>query len=102
MRLGLLAEAFVELEDAAVWYERERKGYGNLFMSEVGRAVERAGVLPRSGRRVPETDPDHDIRSFAVHRFPYLVITAIVDSRRVVIAVAHGHRRPMYWLNRLT
>lgn len=39
-----------ELEAAAAWYEREREGYGELFMDEVEAASHgRLGLL-RAGR----------------------------------------------------
>jgi plasmid stabilization system protein ParE len=101
MRLPFEADAVAEFEDAAAWYEREREGYGALFVWEVRRAVDRAAALPRSGPRVPGTDPERDVRRFVVRRFPYLVITAIVAGQRAVVAVAHGRRRPGYWRDRL-
>ena len=101
MRLPFEAEAVAEFEDAAAWYEREREGYGALFVAEVRRAVDRAVDLPRSGPRIPGTDPARDVRRFVVRRFPYLVITAIVLDERAVVAVAHGRRRPGYWRDRL-
>lgn len=101
MRLPFEAEAVAEFEDAAAWFEREREGYGALFVSEVRRAVDRAADLPHSGPRVPGTDPERDVRRFVVRRFPYLVITAIVTGQRAVVAVAHGRRRPGYWRDRL-
>ena len=57
MRLPFEAGAVTELEDAAAWYERERDGYGALFVSEVRRAVERAEDLPRSGTPIPGITP---------------------------------------------
>ena len=101
MRLPFEAEAFAELEDAAVWYERERPGYGRLFASEVRRTVGRAAELPQSGPPVPNTDTVHDVRRFAVRRFPYQVITALLEHQRVVVAVAHTARLPGYWRSRL-
>ncbi len=101
MRLPFEAEAVAEFEDAAAWYEREREGYGALFVNEVRRAVERAANLPGSGPRVSGSHPEHDVRRFVVRRFPYLVITAIVSGERAVVAIAHGRRRPGYWRDRL-
>jgi plasmid stabilization system protein ParE len=101
MRLPFEADAAAELEDAAAWYERERRGYGALFMSEIRRTVERAADLPQSGTAVSGTDPEHDVRRFVVRCFPYSVITALVAGERAVVAVAHGHRRPGYWRDRV-
>ncbi len=101
MRLPFESEAAAEFVAATEWYEREREGYGALFVSEVRRAVDRAADLPRSGPAIPGTDPEHDVRRFVVSRFPYLVITAIVAGQRAVVAVAHGRRRPGYWRDRV-
>jgi plasmid stabilization system protein ParE len=79
----------------------QREGYGALFVAEVRRAVARAADLPRSGPRVPGTDPARDVRRFVVRGFPYRVITAIVLDERAVVAVAHGRRRPGYWRHRV-
>lgn len=101
MRLPFVVEAVAEFEDAAAWYEREREGYGKLFAAEVQRAVARAADLPRSGPRVPGTDLNRDVRRFVVRRFPYLVVAGLVGGERAVLAVAHGHRKPGYWLDRV-
>lgn len=101
MKLPFEASAAEELESAAEWYEQERRGYGALFVSEVARNVERAADFPKSGVGVRGSDPERDVRSFAMRRFPYLVVTAIVGGRRAVVAVAHASRRPGYWRDRL-
>lgn len=101
MRLPFVEAAVAEFEDAAAWYERERRGYGALLVSEVRRTVDRAAGLPGSGPRVPATKSERDVRRFVVRRFPYLVVTALVAGERAVVAIAHTHRRPGYWRTRL-
>lgn len=100
MRLPFAAGAADELEAAALWYEGEREGYGRLLMSEVARSVARAARLPESGATVAGITPELDVRRFAVRRFPYSVVTALVLGRRTVIAVAHHRRAPGYWRER--
>jgi len=41
------------------------------------------------------------IRSHRVRGFPYRMIYVIRDGRVFIVAVAHGRRRPGYWLPRL-
>jgi hypothetical protein len=101
MLLPFEAGAADELEAAALWYEREREGYGRLLVSEVARSVARAARLPDSGAIVAELAPERDVRRFAVRTFPYSVVTALVLGRRTVIAVAHHRRAPGYWRERL-
>lgn len=101
MRLPFGEEAADELVAAAEWYESERLGYGELFVSEVRTAVERAADFPECGARVEGSVPELEVRLFRTRRFPYSVITAIVAGRRAVVAVAHASRRPGYWRERL-
>jgi hypothetical protein len=52
--------------------------------------------------RVLGFDRERDVRRFVVLRFPYSIVTAIVDGRRAVVAVAHTSREPNYWHDRVT
>jgi hypothetical protein len=47
-----------------------------------------------------EIEPD--IRRFSLHRFPYSLIYGIEENTIVVIAVAHDHREPGYWSDRVS
>jgi plasmid stabilization system protein ParE len=51
----------------------------------------------------PDRWPLHDVRfrKVLLRRFPYLLIYRVLDDRVQVVAVAHGHRRPGYWRDRL-
>jgi toxin ParE2 len=42
-----------------------------------------------------------DIRRYRLSRFPYGVIYAIESGDIVVLAIAHLHRKPDYWRDRL-
>ncbi len=103
MELPFENEAVRELEAAAIWYESEREGYGEVFLDEVEAKVRRAARFPASGPRIalPGLLPANDARSFPLQRFQYQVITAIVAGRRAVVAIAHTSRRPGYWMDRL-
>ena len=101
MRLPFVAEAADDLQKAAAWYESRRSGYGSLLVAEVMQVAERAAQLPLSGAPVRDMDPARDVRRFLVRRFPYSVITAIVNDERAIVAVAHGRRDPGYWHERL-
>ena len=45
-------EASAELEDAALWYEGQRKGLGMEFVQAVDLALEQIAGWPQIGRRV--------------------------------------------------
>ena len=99
--LRVLAAAAEELADAAEQYEIARNGHGRVFLTEALRATKRATAFPASGRRAQGFSTDRDVRLFGLRTFPYDIVTATVAGERVVIAVAHQHRRPDYWAARL-
>lgn len=101
MLLPFESDAAEELQAAATFYEQERSGYGDRFMSEVHRVVARAARFPDSGAPASKTDPKRNVRKLPLRRFPYLIVTAIVDGRQAVVAVAHMRREPNYWQERL-
>jgi toxin ParE1/3/4 len=41
-------------------------------------------------------------RRYLLKRFPFVVVYRATENRIEIIAVAHGHRRPGYWADRLT
>ncbi len=51
----------------------------------------------------PEEWPsyDHGTRHYLLRRYPFGVVYRIEAARILVVAVAHGHRRPGYWASRL-
>lgn len=100
MRLPFASEAAEELEATGAWYESERPGYGALFVDEVRKAVELAAIFPLSGHSVAGAPEGREVRRFALRSFPYSVVTAVLQGKRAVIAVAHHRRAPDYWLDR--
>jgi hypothetical protein len=42
-----------------------------------------------------------DIRRIRMPKFPFTVLYREVQSTIQILAVAHNHRRPQYWLGRL-
>jgi plasmid stabilization system protein ParE len=85
-----------ELESAADYYERQRRGLGKRFRKAFEAALGRLLHSPKMYG--VEVD---DIRACPLHRFPYTIYYAELQDRIWVIAVAHQHRRPEYWLRRL-
>lgn len=89
--------AIREYEETRAWYERRREGLGNSFRDEVDRAVAR---IAKSPTRWPIAFVK--FRRVRLRWFPYLLYCYVVDtSLALVLAVAHGHRRPGYCRRRL-
>jgi plasmid stabilization system protein ParE len=87
-----------EYEEARAWYERRRTGLGVDFGDETDRAIARIAKNPSRWPVCFER-----FRRVRLRRFPYSLYYHILDPSRVlVLAVAHGRRRPGYWRRRLT
>ena len=95
MKVSFLIPAQSELDDAVVWYNRQAAGLGREFLDELDRAVRRAVAFPMS---YPEIEPG--IRRCRLARFPYGLIYGVDGEILVVVAVAHLHRLPRYWIDR--
>lgn len=101
MTLRLLDQAREELRQSALWYEKKREGLGDEFVSLVERAFETIERNPRQFPRLETNLPAREIRKCVIKRFPFLVIFEIVADEVLVIAVAHGKRKPYFWKERL-
>ncbi|WP_437929066.1 hypothetical protein WMF37_07275 [Sorangium sp. So ce291] len=95
-RLEIRQEAEVEIFDAALRYERDRRDLGFRFESEVDVTLRRAMENPL---QFPEIEPG--IRRALVRIFPYGVFFLLEEPLVLVIAVLHLHRHPDSWKGRL-
>ena len=84
--------------DAAFDYYRERSfRIAEAFYLE----LERAGAAIRNS---PESWAAylHGTRRYLLEQFPFVVVYRVAKHRIEIVAVAHGHRKPGYWAERLT
>ena len=84
-----------ELEDATRFYELEFEGLGRRFKEEVKKAAIRTSEYPKAW-----SVERGDVRKCLLHRFPYKLLYSIEDDHIFIIAVAHQHRKPDYWIDR--
>ena len=96
MKIDFLDLARQELDDAFDWYEAQAPGLGYDFLSEIDRAVRRILVYPQSAAII-----ETGLRRVLINRFPYGIIYGLDEDRVVVVAVAHLHREPCYWIDRI-
>ena len=88
--------AYQEFKDAAELYEFKVPGLGERFRNELKRAVKRIIEYPDSW-----AIEKGDVRKYILHTFPYKILYSIEPDYIYIIAVAHGHRRPYYWIERV-
>lgn len=96
MKVEILEVARAELEDAVWFYELEQSGLGRRFKREVRQAITRI-------KQYPEAWPIErgEIRKCFVHTFPYTIFYSLQEQIIVILAFAHQHRKPGYWIDRL-
>lgn len=99
--LRLDAEAEEELAAAMDWYERHRPGLGGEFLQAVAATLQTIPDGPATFGLVPGVPENLPVRRALVQRFPYAVVFLELPDEIRVLAVAHGHRRPGYWRERL-
>jgi toxin ParE1/3/4 len=88
--------ASLELEAAFEWYLERSETAAARFLADLNAAIVAIAEAPD---RWPAS---HDgSRKFLLRRFPFAVFYRELPSSIQVLAVAHGHRRPGYWRNRL-
>lgn len=97
MKLRFLQPAQYELDDAIEYYNAEAPDLGNAFLLETLAALQRIRQYPDGWHSLsPNT------RRCRLRRFPYGIVYAALDEEIIVIAIAHLHRKPGYWLDRLS
>ena len=100
MKVRLHEEAVVEAESAAEWYSRQQPGLGEEFTDELTRCLRLLSADPTRLPLLETRTRDVETRRILMARFPYKIIFEVVREEVVVLAVAHGRRRPNYWLPR--
>ena len=96
MKVSFLPLAQQELDDAVAWYNEQATGLGHEFLDEMDRVVRRTVVFPMS---CSEIEPG--VRRCLLARFPYGLIYGVDGEMIVVVAVAHLHREPHHWMDRI-
>lgn len=96
MKLEFHPEARDEFVAAAAYYDTAVPGLGDRFLLAVRRKTTLLLQHPTAG--TPRTA---GARRILVTGFPYDVVYQVRDDVVEVLAVAHQHRRPGYWRERL-
>lgn len=96
MKIRFLSPAERELDEAYEYYESQISGLGNEFLDEIMISLSRI-------KKYPEGWPSFsdNTRRCLTNRFPYGIIYLLDTNEIVIVAVAHLHRKPRYWKNRI-
>jgi plasmid stabilization system protein ParE len=96
MNVRFLSPARQELDDAVAWYDQQADGLGKEFLDELDRVIRRVVAYPLSSIEI-----EPGLRRGLLARFPYGIIYGQDEDIVVIVAVAHLHREPRYWADRV-
>lgn len=88
-------EAEQDLRAAYAWYERQRPGLGEDFLSCLETALLKIQLHPRQFPMI-----HREIRRHLVRRFPYAIFYIPRPETISVLAILHCRRDPEAWLER--
>ena len=88
-------EALSDARAAYGWYYARNPSAAAAFLVEIDRAVEEILEAPERWPRFL-----HGTRRFVLRRYPFSVVYRLTDPTILIIAFAHGRRRPGYWRTR--
>lgn len=94
--LEYLDEAIAEAEAAARWYAERSSSAASGFADEIDAALAAIERTPDAWSQY-----DHGTRHYLLRRYPFRVVYRVEAARILIVAVAHGRRRPGYWMVRL-
>ncbi len=96
MKVLSLEAAMEDLREAVRYYDSVEPALGRSFRDEVRAAVGRIRRLPLAWQAVGDC-----LRRYLVHRFPYGIIYLMQEDEILIISVAHLHREPGHWKDRI-
>lgn len=86
-------QEFLETKE---FYEIEQAGLGVIFEQEIKNSLLRIKQYPSAWP--PESE---EVCRYFVHKFPYKILYSVQKDIIVILAFAHLHREPNYWVDRI-
>jgi mRNA-degrading endonuclease RelE of RelBE toxin-antitoxin system len=96
MPIEFLEIANTELSDAQRYYNKQQSNLGNIFKQEVYSSLLRIQEFPKAYAKT-----EGNIRKYLLHKFKYSIFYSIEKTNILIIAIAHQHRKPNYWIDRV-
>ena len=96
MKARLITSASFELDEAVNYYDHQLPGLGYRFFQEAGAAIERILFMPEAWPKV-----GRQTRRCMLKGFPYALLYIIDEDGILITAVAHLHRDPKHYNDRI-
>lgn len=96
MNILFLELAQQEFYDSQDYYEEQQENLGKKFKQEIYNTLKRIQKFPNLYVEIRK-----DIRKCVVNKFPFNLLYSIEENHILIIAIAHHHRKPDYWAERI-
>ena len=96
MKVRLISPANVELDEAVRYYDHQLPGLGFRFFQEVDAAIEKIRFMPEAWTKIGQRT-----RRCLIKGFPYALLYVIETDEILITAVAHLHRDPKHYVDRI-
>ncbi|OGU34315.1 MAG: hypothetical protein A2068_05190 [Ignavibacteria bacterium GWB2_35_6b] len=96
MLVEFIEPASLELDDAIEYYNLQSAGLGFNFFDEVLETINLISLFPAIW-----SPNSNNTRKAVLSKFPFNLIYTILEEKIFIIAVAHQHREPEYWIDRM-
>ena len=97
MRHAFHPDALLEFEEAVQFYKGRGCTLDQRFAQEIRTTIAKIVATPDRWRVL-----EQNVRLCRARVFPYAVLYTIEADYILIVAIAHGKRRPGYWRHRLT
>ncbi len=96
MKLRFIHPSELELKEVYDYYEDQMTGLGNNFLNEFNNTVKIILKHPTSWIKVGKRT-----RRAIIKRFPYFILYIYESDTIYITCIAHQHRSPEYYVERL-
>ncbi len=96
MKLEFIHPADQELKDACFYYEEQVSGLGDRFINEFNNTIKIVLEHPLLWSKVGKRT-----RRALIKRFPHLILYIYENNTIYITCIAHQHRNPDYYIDKL-
>ena len=96
MNIILIPPSDKELEEAIDYYNDQMPGLGEQFYNAFLSSADYISIAPDAWRKVGS-----NTRRINIKRFPYLILYVLDGNDILITCIAHQHRNPTYYANRI-
>ena len=96
MNIILIPPSDKELEETVDYYNNQMPGLGEQFYNAFLNTVNYINIVPDAWRKVGS-----NTRKINIKQFPYLILYVLDGDDILITCIAHQHRNPTYYSNRI-